>query len=257
MRIADRYLAFCTEAGDRDGLRQQFAALAPSRTATSTETTSSTSTSSNPTSSTKAPATPARPTNLAQILDALRKLREGIVASKRRDDFACQVYLFNIRLGILSASFETYLPALLYLLRVIHPAHNLTSIELHEIVGYLVLDTACRRGQLAEAFAVRNGYRLRDAKVDGVLRALVSDNWVLWRRLRRSVDGHRAQIMAFAEPQLTSHTLKAFGRAYLSVSQEYLEAQTLASWAELQAGHGVGWELDGGKVIIRKIQPRK
>jgi hypothetical protein len=187
---------------------------------------------------------------------ALRKLREAIVASKRRDDFATQVYLFAIRLGILSSSHETYHPALLYLLKVIHPAHNLSSVELQEVVGFLVLDAACRRSDLAEAYTLRNKYRLKDAKVDAVLRALSRDDWVLWRKVRRSVDGHKARIMDFAEPQLRSHILKAFGRSYLSVSREFLETQTFSSWSELVGRHQVGWELDNGRVVIRKIQGR-
>ena len=195
--------------------------------------------------------------DLAQILGALRKLREGIVASKRRDAFAVQVYLFAIRLGILAHAYETYHPALLYLLRVLHPAHSLTPVELREAVAYIVLDAACRRGDLAEAYALRNRYRLRDAKVDGALRALARDDWVLWRRVGRAVDGHRARLMAFAEPHLRAHLLKAFGRSYLSVPLDFLEAQASATWGELREQHGVGWELAGnGKVVIRKIQGR-
>ncbi|KAH8882596.1 hypothetical protein GQ53DRAFT_665742 [Thozetella sp. PMI_491] len=250
-RIADRYLAFCTEAGDRDALQKQFLALTLTERPQGRE----------PPATSAAPAKTATPsgksTELAHILDALRRLREGIVASKRKDDFACQVYLFNIRLGILAASYETYHAALLYLLHSIHPTHGLTSVELQEIVGYLVLDTACRRGDLAEAYALRNRHHLRDPKVDAVLRALATDNWVLWRQVKLSVDGHKTKIMEFGERQLKAHTLKAFGRAYLSVSQEFLETSTLSKWPELQAGYGVGWELDDGKVIIRKVQAKK
>ncbi|KAK0719458.1 hypothetical protein B0H67DRAFT_573169 [Lasiosphaeris hirsuta] len=255
-KIAERYLAFCTDAGDRDELQKQFSRLALSED------------DPVPTSSTSAPpALPVGPTpaaaaseknqiELSQILSALRKLREGIVASKRRDAFASQVYLFAIRLGVLVSSYETYHPALLYLLRVIHPAHNLTSVERHEAVAYLVLDAACRRGNLADAYTLRNEHRLRDAKVDAVLRALVRDDWVLWRKTKRSVDGHRAKLMEFAEPQLRAHVLKAFGRSYLSVGLDFLETQTFSSWKELASQHGVGWELNNGRVVIRKIQGR-
>ena len=119
-----------------------------------------------------------------------------------------------------------------------------------------MLDAACRRGDLAEAYRVRNRYRLRDAKVDRVLQALVEDNWVLWRKVKRSVDGHKAKIMEFAEAQVKAHALKAFGRSYLAVPLDFLETQTSTTWAKLQADHGVGWELDNGRVIIRKIHGR-
>ena len=182
------------------------------------------------------------------------------MASKRRDDFATQVYLFAVRLDILSSSPETYHPALLYLLRVIHPSRNLTSVELCEAAGYLILDTACRRVNLAEAYSLRNEYRgiLRgDSKIDGALKALVRDDWVLWRRMRRSVDGYLFRIMEYSEGQMKAHVLKAFGRSYLSVELDFLERASFSGWEELREKFGVGWELRDGRVVIRKIQGRK
>jgi hypothetical protein len=262
-RIADRYLAFCTDAGDGDALQRQFASLALADTtsrgprATPPPTAASSRPGTAPgTTGSPAPTTPPAGA-LAQILTALRKLREGIVAAHRTDEFASQAYLFSIRLGILAGAPETYHPALLHLLRAIHPAHNLTRVEQAEAAAYLVLDAACRRGDLAGAFALRNAHGLRDAAVDRALRALVTDNWVRWRAIKASVDAHRARLMDFAERGVRGHTLKAFGRSYLSVPLGYLEAQTGARWAELQADYAVGWELDDkGRVVIRKVQAR-
>ncbi|KAH6856854.1 hypothetical protein B0I37DRAFT_396332 [Chaetomium sp. MPI-CAGE-AT-0009] len=221
---------------------------------------------------------------LSQLLSALRKLREGLVASRRRDHFAAQAYLFSVRLGVLAGAYETYHPAGLHLLRqhtdTPPPAEgggggvgsggvggvgnvgggagggSLTSVELHEVVAYLVLDAACRRGDLAGAYALRNRYRLCDAKVDAVLRALVADNWVVWRRVKAQVDGYRAKLMEFAEAGVTGHTLKAFGRAYLAVPVGVLEQQAGRDWDELKGSFGVGWELEGERVVIRKVQGR-
>lgn len=133
---------------------------------------------------------------------------------------------------------------------------ELTPVELHEVVTYLVLDAACRRGDLAEAYALRNRYRLGDAKVDAVLRALAGDNWVAWRRVKKQVDGYRAKLMESAEGRVRGHTLRAFGRAYLSVPVDVLEGQTGVGWAELKTQYSVGWELDGTRVVIRKVQGR-
>ncbi|KAJ4420235.1 hypothetical protein N0V85_000673 [Neurospora sp. IMI 360204] len=263
-KIAERYLAFCTDAGDRDSLQRQFSRLAlgdSTNTNTSTPLLPAGSTSTPPSSShsheSSAPQLPP-PSDLSQILSALRKLREGLVASSRLDDFTTQVYLFAVRLGILSSSFETYLPSLLYLLRVIHrsPTHPLTSVEYHEVVSYLVLDTACRRGDLAEAYTLRNRYKLKDPKVDATLKALVMDDWVSWRRTKRGVDGYRVRLMEFAEPGVRGHVLKAFGRAYLSVGVEYLEEMMGMKWEDMVERFGVGWELNNGRVVIRKIGGR-
>ncbi|KAK3339000.1 hypothetical protein B0H65DRAFT_433667 [Neurospora tetraspora] len=265
-KIAERYLAFCTDAGDRDSLQRQFSRLA---LGDSTNTNTNTSTPLLPAGSTSTPPSSSHshdsptprlppPSDLSQILSALRKLREALVASSRLDDFTTQVYLFAVRLGILSSSFETYLPSLLYLLRVIHrsPTHPLTSVEYHEVVSYLVLDTACRRGDLAEAYALRNRYKLKDPKVDATLKALVMDDWVSWRRTKRSVDGYRVRLMEFAEPGVRGHVLKAFGRAYLSVGVEYLEEVMGMKWEDMVERFGVGWELNNGRVVIRKIGGR-
>jgi hypothetical protein len=245
-KIVEKYMSFCTEAGDSTSLLKRFSSLqlTPQENATPSPVT---------------PVTVPAPgsTELSHILGALRKLREGIVASKRADAFASQVYLFAIRLGALCKSPETYHPAILHLLRVIHPRHSLTSLELQEVVDYLVLDAACRRGDLAEAYSLRNRYHgVRDAKVDAVLRALVQDNWVLFFRAKDSLDGHKARIVDFASQGLRKHLLKAFGRSYLSVPLQFLESSTGLTWGELESEYAVGWELNETRVVIRKIQGR-
>ena len=235
---------------------------------------------------------------LTEVLSALRKLREGIVASKRMDEFAVQAYLFCIRLSILVKHPESYHPAILHLLHHVTtvpptsapapapgsppiPASThasisaplqkggsgggagmtLTSVELAEIVGYLVLDAACRRGDLAEAHAQRRRWGLRDARVDAVLRALAHDNWVEFARLRCRADGHRARILEYAEAPLRRHALKCFARSYLTVDLAFLERSAGAGWARLTADDGVGWELEddgaaGKKVIIRRVKSK-
>ncbi|KAK4459032.1 hypothetical protein QBC42DRAFT_349134 [Cladorrhinum samala] len=259
-RIVERYLAFCTEAGDPSNLQKQLARSDPSPPSSSSPTPDFTSPLPSPASTTGALpdfASPSASTGISQILSALRKMREAIVASKRRDAFSAQVYLFAIRCGILASAYETYYPALLYLLRGIHPVHSLTSVELNEVVSYLVLDTACRRGDLASAYALRNKHKLKDGKVDGVLKALAGDNWFVWRRMRRRVDGYKAKIMEFAEKEMKEQTLKAFRRAYLTVPLEYLERAVDETWDVLKNKYNIEWDLTGeGKVIIRKVPAR-
>jgi hypothetical protein len=312
--IASRYLAFCTAAGDKDELQKKFAELAVSETQrqyrpsapAAGSSSSLLSASTNMASAASTGSIPAPPiltipykrTDLSQILSALRKLREAIVASQRRDAFATQAYLFAARLGVLAATPEAYYPSLLYLVRVLHhsPTKNmggtssnnnsdnsntttaatansnsnnsstnnapnaagrgsggLTRVEHQEAAGYLVLDAACRLGDLAQAYALRQAHGVVDAKVDAVLRALATDDWVRWRRARASVDGYKARLMGFADERMRTHALKAFGRAYLSVSREFLETQLMSSWGELKQRDGVGWELDGSRVVIRKV----
>ncbi|PNY25760.1 Uncharacterized protein TCAP_04295 [Tolypocladium capitatum] len=247
-RIVERYMTFCSDAGQSDELLRRFSSLevgaAPAPA--------------------PAPAPLASPSldaprsskALSDVMAALRKLREGVVASKRADDFAVQAYLFCIRLSILAKQPESYHPAILHLLRAIHRQQPLTSVELQEVVGYLVLDTACRRRQLAEAYALRRLYGLRDAKVGAVLAALAHDNSVLFYRVKRGVDGHRARIMEWAEADVRMHALKCIGKTYMSVDVEFLERMTGATWDELKRNDGVGWELDRARVVIRRPKAR-
>ncbi|KAK4130078.1 hypothetical protein BT67DRAFT_465256 [Trichocladium antarcticum] len=267
-KIVERYLALCTEAGDHDSLQARFARLAITPPAAA---------SSEPSRATTNPAT-----TLPQLLAALRKLREALVATARHDDFAAQVYLFAIRLGILAGHPETYHPALLHVLHT--SAHNgpqkptfpLTRTEHAEALTYLILDTAHRRANPAEALSLLHTHRAtllaptlppspptttttttatplphnkRGEKLPLILKALVADNWVAWRRLKAQSDGLRARLMEFAEPEMRRHTLRAFGRAYLSVPVGVLEAQTGRGWDALRREDGVGWELEeGGRV---------
>ncbi|TQS33404.1 hypothetical protein Golomagni_06253 [Golovinomyces magnicellulatus] len=256
--ITERYVVFCSDAGQRDELLRRFSSLGLEDNQNSTN--QAKQASIGDLSTLKDTADKLRDSSntrtLSVIMAALRKLREGIVASKRADHFALQAYLFCIRLSILVKQPESYHPAILHLLRSIHPKEPLTATELQEVVSYLVLDTACRRRNLSEAFAIRTAYKLKDSKVNSALSALAHDNFVVFHRVRRTVDGHKARLMEWAEPELRLHTLKCFGRSYLSVDLNYLEQSTNAEWQDLKGSDSVGWDLDGSKVVIRKIRAK-
>lgn len=199
------------------------------------------------------------PTNdkdISTLMMAMRKLREGIVASKRVDDFSMQAYIFCIRLSIQVKHMESYHPAILHLLKKMHTLRPLTNTELHEFVGYLLLDLACRQNDLAQAYLVRHEYDFHDAKVDATLRALAHDNYFLFWRVKRSVDGLKARLMEFAEEGITKQALKCLGRSYLSIDQRSLEEYTNTTWQVLVKDFGVGWQLEGSKIIIRKPKGR-
>lgn len=271
-KIVERYMTFCSDAGERDELLRRFASLNISFQPLP-------SNQSNVHNHSRPPGQSARPQphhattapaglplassglsnntkGLSDVLAALRKLREGIVASKRADEFAVQAYLFCIRLSVLVKHHESYQASILHLLRRIHLVQPLTSVELNEIVGYLILDTACRRNNLAEAYALRHQYKLKDPKVDGVLDALAHDNYVLLKRLRMSTDGHKAKLLEFADDAMRKHTLKCFGRSYLSVDLAFLEKCADANWMDLISNDNVGWELEGSKVVVRKVKSK-
>jgi hypothetical protein len=255
-KIVERYMAFCSDAGHSDELLRRLARMEISQGNAGKE--------KQPTPTASSLAATAIPANLdasgqkdlSVLMMAMRKLREGIVASKRVDDFSIQAYIFCIRLSILVKHMESYHPAILHLLKKMHTVQPLTNTELQEFVGYLVLDLACRQNDLAQAYLIRHTYRLRDAKVDAILKALAHDNYYLFWRVKRSVDGHKAKLMEFSEDVMKRQTLKCLGRSYLSIDQNSLELYTNTPWPLLTKEYGVGWQLQDTQVIIRKPKAR-
>lgn len=193
---------------------------------------------------------------LDAITMGMRKLREGIVASKRIDDFSIQAYIFCIRLSILLKHWESYHPAMRHLLQVMHLKHPLSSTELQEFAGYQVLDLACRQRDLAKAFSIKITLGLRDSKIGEALKAIAHDNYYLFWKVKRGVDGYKARIMEFAGEEMKLHALKSIGKTYLSIDLVSLERLTDSSWTVLTEVHKVGWQLEGTKVVIRKPKPR-
>lgn len=194
---------------------------------------------------------------LEMVLSAMRKLREAIVASHRVDRFAQRAYIFIIHASILSRAWESYLPALLYLLQNIHENTPMTTSEFNEFAGLHILDVACRQGDLATAFRkkskVEYGYHDPTGRVDSLLKALVMDDWVTFWRLSKRVEGYQKRIMEFKEEDIRIHALKCMGRSYFTADRSFIEKCTGRSWEELVKKNGVGWELqeDGEKVVIR------
>ncbi|KAJ9649613.1 hypothetical protein H2199_000391 [Coniosporium tulheliwenetii] len=268
-KIVERYMKFCASCGGGDGLEKAFASLSLSSSSTPTP-------SSNPapsqskksgapslgprkTSSAQQTSPPTPQADLPAILSAMRKLREALVASHRLDVFAQRAYTFIIHASILCRHFESYHPALLYLLHVIHPVVPLSEPELHEFVGYHVLDLACRQADLGAAYAVKVAYGHRDpaGRVEVVLKSLVHDDYVGFWRVRRAVDGYQKAVIEWAEEGMRLHALKCLGRSYMNADRQFVEKMAEASWKEL-VEKGVGWELvgEGEKVIIRRPKPK-
>jgi len=257
-KIVERYMAFCSDAGRGDELLRRLGQLdiSSENGKVQNQPPRSSSTTGMPVTNIDANLDATGQKDLSTLMMAMRKLREGIVASNRVDDFSIQAYIFCIRLSILVKHMESYHPAILHVLKRMHTVQPLSNTELQEFVGYLVLDLACRQNDLAEAYVVRQKYNLHDAKVDAILQALAHDNYFMFWRIRRSVDGHKGKLMEFAEDGMKKHALKCLGRSYLSIDLPSLEQYTNSSWTSLTNILGVGWQLEGTKVIIRKPKTR-
>lgn len=262
-RITERYMKLC--ALNRADLESLFASAAAPTPTTLTSSLSSLSLSTHapkpaPLSGLNScgalAASQLSAQELATVLSALRKLREGVTASGRADGFAQRAYFFTIHVALLCRDWASYVPALHTLLYSLHARNPLSPGQVHEYVGYLVLDLGCRLGDFAGAreTMVRFGYRER--RVEMIMSALVSDNWVLFWRARRGVDGYQRALCGFAEQGVRVNALKVIGKSYLVCDRRWVEDAAGKEWDALKAD-GVGWELEeGGRVVVRRVKAR-
>ena len=191
---------------------------------------------------------------LSTILMAMRKIREAVVSSARKDTFALRAYVFIIRATILAKHMESYHPALLHLLHTIHPVTHLTTVEYKEFVGYYILDLACRQNDLAAAYRVKSQYKYKDDRVEAVVKALVHGDWFTFWNIGYLITTYQKRLMEWTEDEVRSHTLGCLGKGYLSVDKNYLEKAIHWRWEELNEKKNIGWQLDGDVVLIRRIK---
>lgn len=200
---------------------------------------------------------------LSIILTALRKLREGLLASSANAPspvFAQRVHVFNIRLAILIQHPESYHPSLLHLLSVLHSSdHPLPRTELCEMTAYLILDLATRQADLSNAYALRYHSRIKfgfeSRNIDTLLHSIVTNDWVSFWRIRRKVDGYLRAILHWHAEKLRKTALKAIGRSYMACDIKWILESSTGSeltWEELVRKEEVGWIRDGETAIIRK-----
>ena len=191
---------------------------------------------------------------LSLILMAMRKVREAIVASARKDTFALRAYAFIIRAAILLRHMESYLPALLHLLRQLHPVTPLTASEQDDFVGYYILDLSCRQNDLATAYKVRCRYNYENVRVGAVLRALVHGNWYAFWKVKPLMSGHQQRLLEYGEEGMRQRALHCLGKSYLSVDRNFLERSVRRQWGKLKDANGINWQLEADVIIIRQIR---
>lgn len=216
-----------------------------------------------PASQQSSAAAPSPATELSTILMALRKLREGLLASSAAASspvFSQRVHVFSIKTAILALHPPGYHASLLHLLFVLHtPAHPLPMSELMELTTYLILDTAIRQDNLGQAYALRYSSRIKwgfkSRVVDTILRALAMGDWVTFWRVRQKVDGYVRSILYWHIESQRKLALKAIGRSYYTCDIKYILQSTSGgelTWEELVHTENVGWMKDGDKAVIRK-----
>lgn len=192
--------------------------------------------------------------DISDIILAMRKLREAIVASARTDTFALEAYIFIIRTTVLAGHVESYHPALLHLLRRIHHESPLPEILLQQILGFYILDLACRQNDLGTAYQVMFTWQYKDPKVEAILKALVHGDWCAYWTLGKSMDTYQKRLLEWSKDRMRKHALNCLGQSYLSVDKSYIASVVQQSWEEVVEKDNRQWQLYKNTVTIRRIK---
>ena len=127
------------------------------------------------------------------------------------------------------------------------------------MTAYLILDLATRQADLSNAYALRENSRVKfgykNRNIDMLLHSIVTNDWVIFWRIRRRVDGYLRAILHFHAESLRKTVLKAIGRSYMNCDIEWIldsSTDSELSWRELVEKEDVGWIRDGDRAIIRK-----
>lgn len=237
----------------------------------------------------------ARNAELSAVLLRMRKLREGLVASGRKDAFAVSVYQFQVRAAILVQQVDMYVPALQYLLDELLPAVSADGVSAEtasssvvsddstadaaadataEFAAYLLLHHACYSvpgggvgggggggggvgGNLMVAHEVRHTYGVNDSRALQLLDAVTHGNYWSFRAARNRVDQYMGRLADHAEPRMRALALQAVAKTYFTVDVAWLETVVGMSWQDMRDTFKVGWELDPATGVVTVRRPKK
>ena len=222
------------------------------------------------------------------IRSAMRKLRESLMATNRRDELTREAYLYIIRSSIRQQYHEAYHPALLYLLRTPGLAKLLGIVEYLEIVRYAVLDLAGRQDALREAWELawrtgifkyqRNFHETqrsrnellskslekRNETVRRVLHAATRNDVMLFHIHKQELSENEGQLVGPLQRRLDLHTVRCLSKAYFEASIYFVEHVINLRWYNEVEKDCRGlreatksWQIEDTRLIFRKPHARK
>ena len=188
------------------------------------------------------------------VTQAMRKLREAIVATHRRDLFAQGAYVFMLHAAILICHVESYHPTILYLLRCIHPITPLSGSLHSQILGYHILDLACRQKKYDQAFEIVAQNSVLHPSIPLLVRALVRGDWVQFCHVKKGLQVYVRRLIDSSD-HVSLHALSCIQKTYLSVDKQFIERTITVSWERLKTEHNLQWPMEQDILKIR--QPRR
>lgn len=256
--ILNRYAEFCRN--NADDLKGAFASLPRNPSGDATK---------NPPASipqktdVKKRSTPPPEKELSIILIALRKLREAVVATTAKTPAAFwqEVHIFCVRTALLAGHPPSYYPSLE---RALHHNTPLGEAATREFVSYLILDYACRQGDIPSALQLRDKVKeklgFEHELIEYIFSALIHDDWILFWDTWERGDGYIRALMDWSLDSMQLRALKAIGKSYLTVNVRFLIKSCTGredgcTWEELVRKHNLGWRRENDTIIIRARKP--
>ena len=188
------------------------------------------------------------------VTQAMRKLREAIVATQRRDIFAQGAYMFMLHAAILICHVESYHPTILYLLRCIHPITPLSGSLHSQILSYHIMDLACRQKKYDQAFEMIARTSVLQPSIPLLVQALVRGNWVQFCHVKKGLQVYVRRIIDSSD-HVSLHALSCIQKTYLSVDKQFVERTITVAWDRLKSKHDLQWAMEQDVLKIR--QPKR
>ena len=256
--IVDRYAKASPQPTDEiQDLARSFGAVSIADTATSNYGLRSSASFSDDTASLESRIVIQDRRESSRLHLAMRKLREGIVAANRADDFAIRVYCFIVRTSVLAGSYEAYYPALSHLLKSIHLKNPLSKRLYVEMLVLYVLDMSCRQEEYNDAFSAVHNLHNHYPWLGGFLMALVQGNWIAFNNHVSKMDDFQRCVVIPAQIRVRQHVVDCMNKCYFAADLDFLERSTCVDWAQLKRDLRVTWELEGReRVIIKRARAR-
>lgn len=147
------------------------------------------------------------------------------------------------------------------MINVIHPVAPAAFLaqDYAEVVGYHILDLACRQHDLNEAFGLYGRERTNDRHILKILKALATGNWVAFHRCKgEEKDMYRRKILEIGLEKIQRHAVACMAQVYFTADISFVEISLGLPWREVMGQLDVGWDFDerAGRVVIRKQRSR-
>jgi hypothetical protein len=194
----------------------------------------------------------------SDCLSSLRGLREGIVASGRKDRFTMDVFERIALFTILRDHVESYRPTVKYLLDQLYPALVLQdSPSAQHIRCWYLLHLVCVTGDFQELYRCRLDMQADSGLADQVLGCLLHGNYARWYKLYKTGNTVERRLMGRSYERLCKHALGVLGAAYMSAPTEWVE--DVVRNQDLIVAHAQehGWTVEGTQVMMRRPKKAK